>query len=285
MRRLSQVGLVVEGNSTNSSILRLPTLAQDLGPVKSAALRVARRQSNILRAGYAVADYEELQAAHLVLIRVPDNSVGRVVKEVSNSDLVFKSLSFVLCETWLSADVLDPLKDRGASTATVIAVPGLRQDWFVVEGQTAAARQIRRLLERNDVRTSELRPGCKHLLFAAQLLTSVLPIMLFSAAQHAMRAAGISGKNLALVLDVMAQKMLKDSLKGSARVHWAGPLNDCTKLTAQDYLEKLRRTHPDISEIVDDILAAAQRRMPAPRLLKQPISDQQAVSSAVPGKG
>ena len=270
MRRLSQVGLVVEGNSTGSSILRLPTLSQDLGPLKSVALRVARRQSNILRAGYAVAEYEELQAARLILIRVPDSSVPRVVKEICDSELVFKSLSFVLCETWLSAEILEPLRNRGASVATVVAVPSVRHNWFVVEGQIAAGRQVRRFLERNEVLTSELRPGSKHLLFAAEMLASALPIMLFSTAQLALRAGGISGNNMSLLLEMMAQRMLKDTLKSGSRANWAGPLHDCSEETAQSYLQRVRVTHPEIGEVLDDMLSAAHRRMLEPQLLKQP---------------
>ncbi len=266
MRRLPQVGLVVEGNSTGSTILRLPALEQELGPVKSVALRVARRQSNILRAGYAVSEYEELQAAHLVFIRVPDASVSRVVNEIRNSELVFKSLSFVLCETWLCSDVLEPLRDRGASVATVVAVPSSQRDWFIVEGQIAAARQVRRFLDRNDVLASELRPGSKHLLYAAAILASSLPVMLFSTAQLAMRAAGISGNNMSLLLELMANKVLKDTLKGGPRANWAGPLHNCSEKTAQDYLNRVRSTHPEIGEILDDMLATARRWMPTSKL-------------------
>ncbi|MBV8832783.1 MAG: hypothetical protein JO217_16385 [Acidobacteriaceae bacterium] len=271
MRRLSQVGLVVEGNSTGSSILRLPTLPQDLGPLKSVTLRVARRQSNILRAGYAVAEYEELQAARLILVRVPDSSVSRVVQELCDSELVFKNLSFVLCETWLSAEVLEPLRNRGASIATLVCMPSVRHDWFVVEGQMAAGRQVRRFLERNDVLTSELRPGSKHLLFAAQMLASALPIILFSTAQLALRAAGISGKNLAVLMETMAHKMLKDTLKGGSRANWAGALHDCSEETAKSYLQMLRITHPEIGEVLDDMLSTAHRRMLEPQLLKRPL--------------
>jgi hypothetical protein len=271
MRRLSQVGLVVEGNSTGSSILRLPTLPQDLGPLKSVTLRVARRQSNILRAGYAVAEYEELQAARLILVRVPDSSVSLVVQELCDSELVFKNLSFVLCETWLSAEVLEPLRNRGASIATLVCMPSVRHDWFVVEGQMAAGRQVRRFLERNDVLTSELRPGSKHLLFAAQMLASALPIILFSTAQLALRAAGISGNNMSVLMETMAHKMLKDTLKGGSRANWAGALHDCNEETAQSYLQRLRITHPEIGEVLDDMLSTAHRRMLEPQLLKHPL--------------
>src|SRR3954467_8567466 len=109
MKKQLQLGLVVEGNSTESTVLHLPKLVEQLGPVKSTVLRVARRVSNMLRAGYAVADYEELQAASLVLIRAPDAAVPRIVDELRSAELVLKDLSFVLCESWLPANKLAAL--------------------------------------------------------------------------------------------------------------------------------------------------------------------------------
>ncbi len=259
MRKQWPVALVVEGSSTTSSTLRLPLLVQELGPIKSAALRVARRQSNSLRAGYAVSDYEDLQAARLVLLHVPDTSVDRIVAEICASELVFKGISFVLCESWLPLEVLHPLSDRGAAIATTVVVPNRRQDWFIVEGQITANRQIRRLLERSDARTSELRPGAKHLLFAAELLTRTLPVVLFSTAEQALRASGISGNNLFTLLDTMVQRTVKDVIR-APRSGPVAPLGECTEEVTGDYLQRLRHTHPDIAGFVDELLYAALRR-------------------------
>ena len=133
MKKQSQLGLVIEGNATSSTVLRISRLVKNLGPVKSATVRVARRLSNALRAGYAVEQYEDLQAANLIFLRFPDAAVARIVQEVCASELVLKDMSFVLCESWLTSDVLYPLATRGASTATVVNLPTIQRDWFVVE--------------------------------------------------------------------------------------------------------------------------------------------------------
>src|SRR5579875_1445654 len=133
MKKQLQVGLVVEGNSLHSDVLRLPKLSQELGPIKSATLRVSRRLSNMLRAGYAVSDYEELQTARLILLRIPDCAIARIVEELSECDLVFKDLAFVLCESWAMNDVLEPLRVRGAAVGTMVGVSSIQRNWFVVE--------------------------------------------------------------------------------------------------------------------------------------------------------
>ncbi len=138
MKKSPKIGLVVEGNITHSAILRMPKLGDELGPVKSASVRVARRVSNFLKAGHAVAEYEEMQTAQLILLRAPDESVPRIVEEIFAAELILKDVSFILCESWLSLEVLAPLRLRGASVGTVLPVPSNRRDWFVVEGDPHA---------------------------------------------------------------------------------------------------------------------------------------------------
>lgn len=260
MKKRLQAGLIVEGNSTNSTVLRLPKIHEELGPIKSRALRVARRLSNLLKAGYPVADYEGLQAARLVLVRVPDSAVPRIVDELCQSELIFRDLSFVLCETWLSAGVLEPLRARGASVATVLNLPNSGRKWFVVEGQLAAVRQMRRFLELNEARALELRSGTKPLYFAAVLLATTIPIPLFLAAQKALRGSGVSGNRLRTVLNELAQSMFKGFSKG-ARGFWGGPLNECSDATAREHFEALRRSDPQVADLLAEELAGARRLM------------------------
>jgi hypothetical protein len=260
MKKRLQAGLIVEGNSTNSTVLRLPKIPEELGPIKSRALRVARRLSNLLKAGYPVAKYEGLQAARLILLRVPDSVVPRIVDELCQSELVFKDLSLVLCESWLPASVLDPLRARGASVATLVNVPNSGRKWFVLEGQLAAVRQMRRFIELNEARALELRPGTKQLYFAAVLLATTVPIPIFLAAQQALRGSGVSGNHLRTVLNELAQSMFKGFSKG-ARGFWGGPLTECSDQTARAHFEALRRTNPQLAELVTEELARARHLM------------------------
>ncbi|MBV9158933.1 MAG: hypothetical protein JO097_21920 [Acidobacteriaceae bacterium] len=264
MKKQLQLGLVVAGNSTGSAILRLPKLAEELGPIKSPALRTARRVSNFLKAGYAVPEYEDLANARLILMHLPDSVVTRVVDELCASELVFKKLSFVLCESWLTSDVLKPLSARGASTATLVKVPSARRNWFVIEGQLSAVRQMRRVLERNEALTLELRPGTKHLYFAAELLARALPMPLYMTAQEALRDSGLSGNRLHALIDEMAHDMFRRFLKGAAAA-WRGAANECPPETAENYLRALREDHPQIAEVVDMQLLWARRKMSRPR--------------------
>ena len=259
MKRQQSVGLVVEGNATSSAVLRLPSILDELGPVKAGVQRVARRLCNFLGAGYPIGSYDDLQVARLVLLRVPDESVPRFVEELATSSLVLKDLLFVLCESCMGSDVLAPLAERGAGTATLVGFPTPRKRWFVVEGQMATVRQIRRLLDRGDSRVFELKQGAKSLYLAAQLLATGAPTHLMGSAQQALRRAGIKGNHLHEFLEEMSLEMFR-SFSNGARFTWPGARAGCLPHTIDGYLDDLRTRHPEIAADLEEQLLLAARR-------------------------
>lgn len=250
MKKQLPLGLVLEGSSSHSAVLRLPHLVRELGPVKSSAVRLARRFSNLVQGGYPVADYEDVEAARLIFLRVPDSSVRRIVDELCASNLMMKRVCFVLCETWLGSDVLSPLRERGAAVATLIHIPAMERNIFVVEGQAIACRLTRRLIERHEGRVFELRMGAKHLLYAAELLTSVIPVPLFTAAQQSLRAAGVSGNQLAALLEYIAQKMIREVIKG-VRLPLTSLPPDSDSQVGSRFVAALRQTNPALASFLE----------------------------------
>jgi predicted short-subunit dehydrogenase-like oxidoreductase (DUF2520 family) len=261
MRSQQPLGLVVEGNATSSAVLRLRSLIEDLGPVKAGSLRVARRLSNYLRAGYAVDSYEDLQNVRMILLRVPDAAIPRIVDELCASELVWKDVAVVLCETCKAATSLIPLQQRGAFTATLLPVQSLRRSWFIIEGQAVAVRQLKRFLKRSDAGVFELRPGAKPLYFAAQLLATTLPAQLLTNAQQALRAAGISGNRLYDLLEEMSLEMFRSFANG-VRYTFPGGRTGCSPDIWNEYFEYLRLQYPRLASVLDQQVALATRQQP-----------------------
>jgi len=112
MKQQQSVGLILESAARESRILGLKKLTHEVGPIKSATFAVARRMSNALSAGYAVRDYKELKTAELIFIFAPDSAIPLIVEGLSKSDLDLNKRSFLICESWLTADVLNPLTRR-----------------------------------------------------------------------------------------------------------------------------------------------------------------------------
>lgn len=258
MKKL-QAGLVIEGNSTSSSLLRLRGLTEELGPIKSSGLQVARRVSNFLRAGYAVTTYSDLSNARTILIRVPDGAVERVVTEICDSPWNWEEHFFVLCETWAPTEQLDPLRKRGANVASLVALPG-GQKTFVVEGDVAAVRQMRRMIERANARTIELHPHTKHLFFAAAVLCTAIPVPVLLMAQQALRESGVSGNQLSGVIEDMSSDVLTSFLKG-ARTTWGGPIAESLKSCSGAYWEQLASGHRELSDTLRGLVALCRDHM------------------------
>lgn len=261
MKKQAPLGLVLEGSSTRSAILRLPRLAEELGPVKSSAVRMARRFSNLVQGGYPIEGYEELESARLILLHVPDAAVDRVVRELCSSELLMNRVCFLLCETWLTTDALAPLRERGASVATLVRLPSVERDWFVIEGQLTASRIARRFIERQDGRAFEIKLGTKHLLFAAEMLMTILPVPLVVAAQHSLRAGGISGNELAAAIEQMAHRMLRDTSKG-VRLPFSMAPGDCSPQLQAQFGRMLRETHPDLASFLEQHMQMLAQDVP-----------------------
>jgi predicted short-subunit dehydrogenase-like oxidoreductase (DUF2520 family) len=253
-------GLIAEGETRLSYVLQLPHLGLTLGPVKSGSRGMAARICNFLRAGYAVTDYEELQKANAILLRLPDDALPRVLTEVCRAGLPLSKASFILCESWLTSDALDPLRKAGATVATLMSVPSADHRWFIVEGEGPAVRHVKRFIEQNDARVLEVPTAAKSLYFASELLAITLPLPLLFGAQQALRAAGISGNAITMLSEQMGQQMFGSVVKGT-RMIWGSPLSDCTPEVAAAHLASLRQMNPDLAEVIDGVLPYAQRIM------------------------
>jgi predicted short-subunit dehydrogenase-like oxidoreductase (DUF2520 family) len=260
MKKQLRVGLVVEGNATASPVLRLSSLIEELGPIKSSGLQVARRVSNFLRAGYGITDYQDLECAPLILLRLPDSDVPRIVGELSETGLPFAEMAFVLCESWLTNDVLIPLKRRGAQVASLLNVGPLPENCFVVEGDRAAARKTKRLLERGGARAIELRPGAKPLYFAANLLSTAIPIPVLQLAQQALRASGLEGNDLTTVRNEWSD-LLEQRVHKGGRATWGGPLAECSADVANEHFKQLAVQDPYLAATLHLWLDLAQGQM------------------------
>lgn len=261
MKKLT-LGLVIEGNSTSSALLRLPALAAELGPVKSSGLPTARRVSNFLKGGYGVASYSDLASARIILIRVPDSATDRVISEICDAGLVWPDHSFVLCETWLPTEKLEPLRRLGAGIASLVALPSWSEKIFALEGDVTVVRQMRRLLrhatvDHAGIRALELRAGSKHLLFAAAALCNAVPIPLLLASQQLLRESGLSGNQLLALIEHMSNEMVASFLKG-ARAPWGGAFADLLKTTRGDHWDHLDVTHPETAAMLRQLLKLIQ---------------------------
>lgn len=260
------IGLVIEGNSTSSAFLRLSSISAELGAIKSSSLQVARRVSNSLRGGNAVNSYAELNACGAILIRVPDAAIHRVVTEICTAGLNWQEHAFVLCETWVPTERLEPLRRLGSEIASIVALPTGISKTFAMEGDPVVIRHLHRLIERTDAHGIELRIGAKHLLFAATALCTAVPLPILVMAQQVFRDCGLSGNEVNAVIGEMSEEMLTGFLKG-ARMTWGGPISEYLKSTEGEYWDQLDVASPELSGKLRDLVELGRATI-MPKLIR-----------------
>jgi predicted short-subunit dehydrogenase-like oxidoreductase (DUF2520 family) len=129
-----------------------------------------------------------------------------------------------------------------------------------VEGDRSAARKTKRLLERGSARAIELRPGAKPLYFAANLLSTTIPIPVLQLAQQALRASGVVGNDLTTVMGEWSD-LLQQRVQKGGRGTWGGPLAESGPDVANEHFRQLAVEDPNLASTLHHWLDLAQRQM------------------------
>ena len=221
MKKAQSVGLIGTGSLTDSPLTRFWWLSQRLGPVKSASYRVASRIANMLRAGHPVKDYAEFETCELILICVPDETAPQIVSEMLSSGISWRGKAVVLCSTWLDSGDLRELSARGAFVGSISAIPGFDGERYLVEGDPAAIRQSKSLVEHRDRRVVSIERSLKPFYLAALTCTESLLLTLLHVAFESLRHAGNPPGLSAKLLERQVTRTLRSFLKGGRRAYLA----------------------------------------------------------------
>ena len=215
------VGLVAAG-PVSPALARLSDLHTQLGPVTAASLRVASRIANQLKAGRA-ARISELQTASLLLVSGPEEALPSLLALARGAEWEWKNKALVLLDTRLESKDLAEFAARGAAVGTLDPVDGFGEVRFCAEGDTAALRQLKRLLTAVGAPYFTVEQGKKQVFSAGLAFTGTLATPLLAAAVDCFRKAGLDPKQAAAI----AERTLLHTLRAwqkSGRQGWTGVL-------------------------------------------------------------
>lgn len=211
MRKPRLAALLASGNAAASPVLRALGAAQAIGPVASTSFRVASRIANTLRAGRAVPSAEAFEACSLVLIRAPHPALDAAVAQLTAAPFEWKNRTVILIGD--DGKCLAPLRELGAVTAVIAAMPGFEDRIFVLEGERAALRELRPLLGRA-VQIALIPPGARARFDAAITLAGYALFPTLAAADAAFVSTGLSRRVTDPVLEKMVQRTLRAWMSG-----------------------------------------------------------------------
>lgn len=240
-----RIGLVGAGSLSRSFIARLPALHERLGPVLAPSYRLASRLVNTLRAGRPVEHYDELEEAQLVLVAVPDANLPQVIADLASGLEDWGERAVLLCDSCEDCVILRELAGRGAATASLTPVPGLK-DRYVVEGDRRAIREAKGLFQGGPALVWEMPCGRKSVFLAALTFASGLLLPVADAAARCLRATGLPAPACNSLAEQLLDRALRAYLHGGRKA-WGGVLAEADATQIARELAALETADPGLA--------------------------------------
>jgi hypothetical protein len=220
MKSDQSMGLVIAGGLNRLFLSRMPTLLEQLGPVKASSFHVARREANSLRAGYAVSHYSALELCSLIWIAVPEDTLDRVMRDMA-AQMPVHSTMVVLCDMVRDSSWPNPLRKAGARMASINLVGETRDGVFMGEGHEDILRAVRRLFARERRRFIEVLPTTKATYFAGLHFGTQFLLPWIDAAASCLRAAGLTRAQATQMVETLCSRTVRAYVH-TGRKAWDG---------------------------------------------------------------
>lgn len=187
----------------------------------------------------------------VLFLTVPDAAIAAAARELAAADIAWRGKMVFHCSGLLSSSVLEPLRRRGAWTASCHPVrsfpaKGDQPDPFKgilvgVEGQARAVAWLRPVLRRLGAEPFVLRPADKPVYHAACSLASNHVVALLDMAQGLLVGLGFPKKRALAALLPLAQGTLQDVNKVGTEAALTGPIVRGDVSTVQRHLAVLTK--------------------------------------------
>ena len=265
------VSVVGAGNLGTALALTLPSAGLDVKFIatraKSRNRRHARALARKLKARLVELGKEPLDT-DLVWITVPDDRIAQVASRLASAQewkgrIVFHSSGA------LSSEELAPLRAKGARVASVHpmmtfvrgSVPEMAGVAFAVEGDAAATRAARKIVERLGGEVVPIRKQNKVLYHAFGSFASPLVVALMASLEQVATAAGIRKRDIKRVMLPLLLQTLRNYLYQDADSAFSGPLVRGDVATVRKHLEELKKA-PEAREVYVALARAAVINLP-----------------------
>ena len=187
MKYRHQRGLVCAGGVSRSFLAGLPVLRATFGPVVASSLRVARRMSNLLKAGKPAADSSALIDCASIWIAVPDHDLDSVIRQLSH----LEGKEVVVCGSMRTAASITAPAARGAKIVTLNLLDAA-SGTLAAEGDKTAVRSVTKVLAKDGRRVVPLLDGTKEFVFAGMDFCTRFVDPWFAAAVRCFEYSGLS---------------------------------------------------------------------------------------------
>ena len=192
--------------------------------------------------------------ADVIVLAVPDTAIAATAARIAKGPGKLLTKIFVHLSGAHESGVLEPLRKRGALTASLHPfysfVPGvsanLRSIPFSLEGSPEAVAIIRRLMEPFGMRFAVIDPKDKPLYHAAAVFCSNFTAGLQAAADTMLRDAGVGEVDARLMVSALLTSTALNVVTKGPRDALTGPVVRGDLPTIRTHLETLRARAPHL---------------------------------------
>ncbi len=256
MRRTKPSGLVISGQLAETTLLRLPALTEDLGPVAASSKRLASRYANTLRRGWAAANWGELSASRIIYLQVPAAELSSTLEALMSSVHSWHRRVAVLLDDALDSNSLAPLERAGAHVASLTHAPLTAASVALVEGDAHAVSCMRKVLRRSGVKFIHLRDGAKDVYNAGMALGASLAGVVADMSIRAVRLAGVDPATARRIVNQSVDTALMQA-PAQCRSAWAGRRSNSEKALLLKQLSALEGSDPVAGAFLWETITAA----------------------------
>ncbi|MCP5111051.1 MAG: DUF2520 domain-containing protein [bacterium] len=153
----------------------------------------------------------------------------------------------MLCSNRQGSEALEELAELGASVGSMNLVSESDELRFLIEGDRAAVRLARSLVEKEGGHVTEVLPGSFQLCTAAFALSSWLLQPLMDASVESLRHAGLNPGRAGSIVDLVLQNAVRSYLKAGRRA-WQPPRSVRERQAFLRQIESLQRVNPELAD-------------------------------------
>jgi predicted short-subunit dehydrogenase-like oxidoreductase (DUF2520 family) len=169
-------------------------------------------------------------AADIVWICVPDDAIALLASSLRTRK--WKEKTVLHASGALTADVLQPLKSRGAAIASAHPMmsfvrttqTGFKDVWFALEGDRRAVKTAEELVSALEAKSFTISADLKPLYHLFGGFLSPFLVTMLSAAERLGRKAGLPSRQLPQIMRPIVMRTLENYFAKGAAASFSGPL-------------------------------------------------------------
>jgi len=207
--------------------------------------------------GEGIASTDNVQAAkvgELVFLCLPDEEIVKVTRALASSEVNWSKKFVIHCSGLIPSEVLEPLKAKGALTASLHPIQSFAQKktsptkfeniYFGLEGCSEALALSRKIVQELGGRPLILQAKDKALYHAACSTASNFLVVLLDTAVSLLKQVGLQEEEALHILLPLVKGTLHNVKKFNIRASLTGPVIRGDQKSIQKHLEVLRNFPP-----------------------------------------